>query len=240
MVAALNLGSNLMMRHTGEGWLASGVVHVEAWRDRPNEQPHPDEEDLIAGAVETRRMEFMTARRCARAALGLLGYDNVGAIRSGRRREPLWPTGVVGSLTHCRGYRAAAIARASDFAAIGIDAERNVDLPTDVVSLIGRADELNRVRTLFPAHSGVAADRLLFSAKEAIYKAWYPLTGRWLDFLDAEVEFSPQQNSFTPRVLADVPDPTTARLLCDLRGSFTLVGNTLITAVVIPQSGVSN
>ncbi|MBO0877952.1 MAG: 4'-phosphopantetheinyl transferase, partial [Pseudonocardia sp.] len=82
----------------------------------------PEEAAHIGHAVPRRRDEYACVRHCARQGLAALGIAPA-AILSGSRREPLWPPGAVGSMTHCAGYRAAAVARASDVAAVGIDAE---------------------------------------------------------------------------------------------------------------------
>jgi 4'-phosphopantetheinyl transferase EntD len=114
-----------------EKLLPHGVVAVEAFEDVPGESSFPGEESLVVNAVEARRREFITARRCAREALAKLGYAPV-PIRAGRKREPLWPAGLVGSITHTAGFRAAAVAPRSMLASIGIDTEQNDRLPDGV------------------------------------------------------------------------------------------------------------
>ncbi len=95
----------------------------------------PEEEELIATAVPKRRNDFATARACARRAMGRLGLEPV-AVLHGKRGMPLWPEGIVGSLTHCEGYRAAALARAGDVLSLGIDAEPHAPLPDGVAELV--------------------------------------------------------------------------------------------------------
>jgi 4'-phosphopantetheinyl transferase EntD len=133
---------------------------------------------------------IVTARRCARAALAKLGYAPA-PIRSGPKREPQWPFGLVGSITHTTGYRAAAVAPRSILASVGIDTEENGPLPDGIeesVTVPGESEMLAALARAFPAtHWG----RLLFSAKESTYKAWYPLTDRWLGFEDARVTIDP-------------------------------------------------
>jgi 4'-phosphopantetheinyl transferase EntD len=102
--------------------LPPGVVAAESFTDEPGELPLAGEEDLIANAIETRRREFVTARRCAREALAELGHPPA-PIRRGPHREPQWPPGVAGAITHCAGYRAAAVAPLTVLAALGIDAD---------------------------------------------------------------------------------------------------------------------
>jgi hypothetical protein len=87
-----------------------------------------EEEELIGRAVEKRRREFGTARACARRALADLGRVPAPIVR-GEKGAPVWLDGVVGSITHCAGYRGAAVAEARDVRALGIDAEPHGKLP---------------------------------------------------------------------------------------------------------------
>ena len=147
----------------------------------------PEEREHIAQAVAKRRLEFAAVRRCARQALQELGYPPV-PILPGEQREPQWPEGVVGSMTHCAGYCAAAVARAGDVSALGIDAEVHAPLPEGVLDLISLESERERLARLTESASGsVHWDRVLFSAKESVYKAWFPLTRRWLGFEEADI-----------------------------------------------------
>ncbi|MEA5153820.1 4'-phosphopantetheinyl transferase family protein [Raineyella sp.] len=148
----------------------------------------PAEASAIAGSVEKRRKEFAAVRACARQALESLGLP-ASPLVPAVDRTPRWPEGVVGSMTHCEGYCAAAVGRGSDVLALGIDAEPNLPVPEGVLSAFAGAGEVVHLRGL-PVN-GVAWDRLLFSAKEAAFKAWYPLTHRWLDFTDATVKIDP-------------------------------------------------
>ena len=158
----------------------SGVAVAEAFADPPHAELYPEEEALLGRAVKKRRLEFATARRCAREALATLGLPP-SPILPGPRGAPCWPAGVVGSITHCAGYRAAALARVRDMAAIGVDAEPDEPLPEGVREAIARPEELAMLTTLSAAEPGVSWDKLLFSAKESVYKTWFPLTHRWLD-----------------------------------------------------------
>lgn len=110
--------------------------------------------------------------------------------------------GVVGSITHCDGYRAAVADLRDRTSALGIDAEPAGPLPKGVLGLVTSPAERAHLRELAAAHPGVPWDRLLFSAKEAAYKAWYPATGVWLGFRDAAVALTPE-GTFTCTL--DVP-----------------------------------
>ena len=165
--------------------LPSGVASAELFDDPPGLVPHPREEALISQAVEKRRREFISARHCARLAMKKLGVDAAPVLR-GERNVPLWPKGVVGSLTHCDGYRGAALAYAMQIRSIGIDAEPHGPLPDGVLESVSLEAERS---WLAHADDAMHYDRLLFCAKEATYKAWFPLTGRWLGFEDAHITF---------------------------------------------------
>ncbi|WP_089155841.1 4'-phosphopantetheinyl transferase family protein [Micromonospora sp. NBS 11-29] len=214
-----------------EALLPAHAVAVEAFADVAGETPYPGEEDLVARAVEGRRREFVTARRCAREALARLGYAPA-PIRSGPRREPLWPAGVVGSITHCAGYRAAAVAPADAVAGLGIDAEPHAPLPDGVADAVTTAAEPARLAGLRAADPTVHWDRLLFSAKESVYKAWFPLTGRWLGFEDAELTIEPA-GRFAARVLVDGARTDGGPPLRVLDGRWLVADGLVVTAVTV-------
>ncbi|MFI6999412.1 4'-phosphopantetheinyl transferase Npt [Nocardia sp. NPDC050175] len=165
--------------------LPSGVASAELLEYPEDLKAHPAEEHLIAKAVEKRRRDFIGARHCARLALAELGEPPV-AIGKGERGAPIWPRGIVGSMTHCDGYRAAALGHKMRFRSIGIDAEPHAALPEGVLDSVSLPPEREWLNTTY---SGLHLDRLLFCAKEATFKAWWPLTDRWLGFEDAHITF---------------------------------------------------
>lgn len=208
---------------------------AEALSDLPGVLLFPEEQDALANAAEKRRREFTTVRACARAALAKLGVAPV-AISRGLNGAPQWPPGLVGSMTHCAGYRAAAVARAADIITIGVDAEPDQPLPEDVLHLVSSAGERCHLAALASAPMGLSWDRLLFSAKESVYKAWYPLTQRWLGFEEAEVTIGPSDGSFAARLL--VPGPMLGGEQFNVFAGRWLARNGLIlTAIAVPAPG---
>jgi len=187
---------------------------------------------VIARAVEKRRREFVTARRCARDALAKLGCPPV-AILPGVRRAPQWPAGVVGSITHCEGYRAAAVAPAGLVASLGIDAEPHEPLPDGVFGAVTVAADRGHLRELARRAPGTHWDRVLFAAKESVFKAWYPLTGRELGFEEASLTFGPD-GTFTAEILA--PDP----LLRGFSGRWRVSQGLVLTAVTVRPDAMPN
>ena len=202
----------------------------------PEPPPHPAEALLFPEELEhaarfapVRRAEFAAVRACARAALGELGFAP-GPILPGPRREPIWPEGVRGSMTHCEGYCAAAVALCADLLSLGIDAEVNRSLPGDVLGYVTRPAERTMLADLARrAPIGVSWDTLLFSAKESVYKTWFPLTRSWLGFEEAEVVLDPG-GTFTARLL--VPAGPLPELL---RGRWAAADGLVATAVAVPN-----
>ncbi len=179
--------------------LPSQATAVESFGDDSAAVLFPQENAVIARAAEGRRREFATARACARAALGQLGLPAV-AVLPGPRGAPQWPEGVTGSITHCAGYRAAAVALTRDVVSLGVDAEPNETLPNHgLLELIALDEERVRLADLTARMPGICWDRLLFSAKESVYKAWFPLTKRWLGFESADILIACRARSSTGR-----------------------------------------
>ena len=208
------------------------VVAAELYSDPPDLKPLPDEEPLIARSVTKRRNEFVTVRHCARLALGELGLP-AAPILKGDKGEPRWPEGAVGSLTHCDGYRGAVVGRAGQVRSVGIDAEPHGDLPDGVLDAVSLAAER---RELAAMPDGLHWDRILFCAKEATYKAWYPLTRRWLGFEDAHIVFDVDSNGttgeFVSQILID-PSALSGPPLEALRGRWSVREGLVLTAIVL-------
>ncbi len=173
-----------------------GSVLVEAAPAAWDAPMHPDEERAVTRAVPTRRREFRAGRWCARAALTRLGVTDFAIVR-GPNREPVWPAGIVGSITHCPGYCAAAVARSDRLAGIGIDAEANRLLDPSIADIVCTPDEL----VSLPALPGTEPWLVAFSAKEAAFKLWFPLTGRMLSHHDVSVRLDPEAGTFTARLV---------------------------------------
>ena len=191
----------------------------------------PEEQAIVAHAVESRRREYATVRGCARACLERLGYAPV-PILPGIGGAPMWPAGVVGSMTHCAGYAAAAVGRLARVSAIGIDAEPDAPLPDGVLDLVATAAERDRLAATQPESDGPNWDRLLFSAKEALYKAWFPLVGEWLDHQEAEILFEPQDRTFTALLFRDGLI-VNGREIHRLNGGWIAERGILLTAIVL-------
>ncbi|WP_159625657.1 4'-phosphopantetheinyl transferase family protein [Actinomyces sp. zg296] len=208
--------------------IVPGSVSVAETREELDEALHGEEAALAERMSDRRCREFTTVRGCARRALRGLGHRRPPMVPGGAG-EPAWPAGVVGSMTHCERYRAAAVARQEDVDCLGIDAEPNAPLPAGVLARVATTpEEIGGLGRLAAERPDVAVDRLLFSVKESLYKAWYPREARWLGFGDALVRLA--DGEFT----ADLTDPRPGGRTRRLHGRWIFAEGTIATAVVVP------
>ncbi|MBU3749737.1 MAG: 4'-phosphopantetheinyl transferase superfamily protein, partial [Mycobacterium sp.] len=136
-------------------------------------------------------------------------------------------------LTHCEGYRGAVVGRSPAVRSVGIDAEPHGVLPEGVLEAISLPVERREIADL---PGGLHWDRILFCAKEASYKAWFPLTQRWLGFEDAHISFEVDSagttGSFVSRILID-PAALSGPPLAELAGRWSVAGGLTLAAIVL-------
>lgn len=202
------------------------VVAFET-REYAAETLYPAEVAYIDSAVDKRRNEFITVRHCARKVLQALGAERPEMV-PGRYGEPTWPNGVVGSMTHCANYCAAAVGSSQDISAIGIDAEPNLPLTDDVRSIVASSEEAVNIREMSLDSPTVSFDRLLFCVKECVYKAWFPLHKSWLGFKDVNVVID-RNGIFS----AQVSDRNVVGQRC-YAGKWGIAWGTLVAVLIIP------
>ncbi len=155
----------------------------------------PEEAEYVARAVDKRRTEFACGRLFARRAIASFAPADRPLLR-GPDRAPLWPAGLIGSITHTDSYCAVAVAECARVAALGIDIEDTGRFKPELVRriLTPREIETNLRDAADPRAT------LMFSAKEALHKCLHPLTGATLRFHDAEVTLDPAANFFAVRI----------------------------------------
>ncbi|UFR05208.1 4'-phosphopantetheinyl transferase superfamily protein [Streptomyces sp. Go40/10] len=159
----------------------------------------PEEEIASSSMSRERRLKFAAVRTCAREGLRRLGVSTAPILR-GPSGEPVWPSGIVGSMTHCTGYHAAAVAPSDEVAAIGIDAEANRPLRyREMLGLITTAEERAWIAEMESAYPEVSWARLVFTAKESVFKAWFSLTRHRLGLGEILVHVNPLSGEFHAR-----------------------------------------
>jgi 4'-phosphopantetheinyl transferase EntD len=193
-----------------------GVAVAESFGEMADAEPMAAEAGLVARAVDKRRREFVTTRNCAREALSKLGMEPVAILR-GDNGEPLWPRQIVGSL---------------QVRSLGIDAEPHEPLPEGVLDHVSIEPERE---VLTSRNSAVHWDRLLFCAKEATYKAWFPLAKRWLGFEDAHITFEQTgegTGTFRSELLVDGATVDGGQPLLGFDGRWLVQDGLIVTAIV--------
>lgn len=155
---------------------------------------HCSEAPAIENAVAKRRAEFAAGRHCTRAAMAGLGYAPC-AIPSGPDRAPVWPSGLVGSITHGAGVCAAVVGSSRDYRSIGIDTELVDSIAPELAAEVLRQDEACEL------DHGARPDgadwlTLHFCLKEAAYKAFYPIFRRVIGFQDMRLRVQPLTREF--------------------------------------------
>jgi 4'-phosphopantetheinyl transferase EntD len=174
-------------------------------------------------AIERRRVYFGMGRAAARDALAELGIYGV-AIERGASGEPLWPAGIVGAISHAGDLAIAIVGRQTDYAGLGIDIEqlsrgltaraaRLICTPAEMDWLAGEADSTRLM--------------MLFSAKEAVFKALFPIEGVWLGFGDAELTWHPERCAFEARLLKGASSAHPRGAVLEVRSS--MVGSEVLS-----------
>ena len=150
----------------------------------------PDEAAYAASVGQTRALQFATGRHVAGVALGRIGVAACEIPRHGRL--PVWPPSAVGSIAHTETLATAIVGPATAHDGLGIDIEARAAVSPQVAERVLTTAE----RAWLPAAEWRT---MVFSGKEAIYKAVYPLTGEFLGFRDVELEIDPEASEFRAR-----------------------------------------
>lgn len=164
-----------------------------------------EETAALMGAAAKRRREYAAGRAAARQAVRKLGISP-GPIVTQHDRTPKWPDEVVGSISHCPGCCVAVAASSADALGVGIDVENATPLPTELSHMICRESE-ESLEMLGPL-----SGKLVFCAKEAFYKCYYPITKQLLDFSDVSVRFSANRDHDIGVFSAVIANPNRPRL----------------------------
>lgn len=175
----------------------------------------PEEARAVARAVPARRRDFAAGRMAARAALVDAGLAPA-PLPMGPDHAPVWPPGACGSISHARGLAGALAARTGPWASVGLDLEGAAPMPPDMAALILTEGD----RPPPELDPGLGA-MLVFSAKEAAFKAQFPLTGCWTDYREASVAIGPGRFSL---IHHGVP----------VTGRWTIAAGMIATVLTIP------
>ena len=192
-----------------------------------------DERAHIAAASAQRQAEFATVRRCAAEALERIGRKRLPMV-PGPGGAPRWSDGVVGSLTHCQGVCAAAVTSDPAIVGLGIDLEEVSLSPFDLLDVAVMPSERAALAGLRGSAPAGLWERVIFSAKESVYKTWYPIEHRWLGFEEVRIEITQEahlRGSFAVTLLTEPRDGV--RWGERARGRWSADGRFVATALVL-------
>ena len=188
---------------------------------------------LVTDALPARRSEFATGRWCARHALDQVGAPPDVPLLADDRGAPRWPVGFEGSIAHTAGWTGAVAARTGwrrGIRSVGLDAESAAPLPPGVLDVVASRRERSHLERLDHLDAATPWDTVVFTAKEATYKAWYPLTGILLSHDDVEVRLL-EGRRFVAEVRASAAPG--ARGALHVRGRWTLGPRVVLSLGVV-------
>jgi 4'-phosphopantetheinyl transferase EntD len=208
----------------------SGVTGAELAGESAQAEPlFPEEQAHIARAVDKRQREYALGRTCARRALRELGVP-AAALPSNPDRSVRWPDQAWGSITHADRLCAAVAARRERLAGVGIDAELRARVAPKLWPQIATEREISWLRAARDARDADERATLLFSAKEAFYKAQFCVSRSFVGFHEVELEFS--ADSFCVRLCNEVGNGVFARGR-EFSGRFVFLDEHVVTGLAI-------
>ena len=210
--------------------VAASVVAVDG-----SHRPFAEEAEAVQHAILSRQNEFSAGRAAARGALVQLGAQPV-AIPRGEDRRPLWPDGIVGSISHTKGYAAAAVGLEAEVVGLGLDIEDATPLKPELYRKILTPEE-QELRQATPLVGQAPRCKLTFVTKEALFKSIYPITRQFFGFQEASVVLNSDGSwraSFIHDRIGMSPDYKTHQ------GRWRMVGGVIVATVCVVRDGQSS
>ncbi|MBF0279615.1 MAG: 4'-phosphopantetheinyl transferase superfamily protein [SAR324 cluster bacterium] len=175
-----------------------------------------------------RRAEFLLGRACAHQALSAFRLSHLPILRN-QNRAPIWPESIVGSISHTENWAVAAVGKQTDVKAIGIDIENLKRIVNFGIQRHVCVAEENEWLSQFGSDQFDTFLKIVFSAKESIFKCLNPLTGVYLDFLDARVALKEDSKEFEFTLLKDCGSDFPVGF--QYKGSYQIVKNLVLTSI---------
>ena len=201
--------------HVGPGIAVDGVLGSDTSLALEAERA------TTTAMVEKRALEFLTGRTCARRAMRAFEVTDAPLL-PGSNRAPIWPSHIVGSISHTTGACIAAVGKSADFFAIGVDIERADAVSAKLEKFVATAGESERLAAIVDWRT------IVFSTKESVFKALNPPTGIWLEFKDVDLVHV-TQDTFEARVTPRDHDPFT------VNGRYARFDNYVVSSLVVAR-----
>ena len=198
----------------------------------PDFQLHPEEENISTSFGSSKRSaEFSLGRYCAHRALSKFELESVPILRNTESREPYWPKLIRGSITHSEGFAAAAVGLTKDVSGIGIDLESLSRVVDFNIRRHVCVDKEREFLESLPTEQANRYLRIIFSAKESIFKCFFPISKTYLYFQDAEIIIDEKNSEFTFLLSKACTGITSAGF--QHSGSFSIKDDLLLTSIYI-------
>ena len=211
------------------------IICLEADPELMKGELLPEESKIVEGAINWRVREFRAGRILVREALLQKGIHGFPLINDDNR-VPVWPKGIIGSITHTKNYCAVAIGSSKEFKGIGVDAEIISRVKPELWDKICTPIELNALNQCDNETAKINS-ALIFSAKESFYKCQYALTKTFIGFHDVEIAINLNDEIFTVTLKKDVG--RYLRIGQQFAGNFLIRDNLLVTGLLIRSQSVN-
>jgi len=193
---------------------------------------HPEEEVISASfGSSKRRDEFSLGRYCAHRALSKFELESVPILRTAETREPCWSKSVRGSITHSEGFAASAVGLAKDVYGIGIDLESMSRVVDFNIRRHVCVDKEREFLESLPIEQANRYLRIIFSAKESIFKCFFPISQTYIYFQDAEIIIDEKNSEFSFSLSKACTGITAAGF--QHYGRFSIMDDLLLTSIYI-------
>ena len=196
---------------------------------------HKEEERIVEFFnSKKRKNEFVLGRKVAHLALKKFELDSKPILRNIKTREPCWPKSVCGSITHSGNMAAAAVGKNKDISGVGIDLENlGREINFNISKYICVEEELNWLKKQKPEQANINL-RIIFSAKESIFKCFFPISKEFIKFKDAVVEINDEKSEFYFKISSNCSDILETKSI--FRGFFTVKNKFLLTSTYIKNT----
>ncbi|MCC5956738.1 MAG: 4'-phosphopantetheinyl transferase superfamily protein [Natronohydrobacter sp.] len=202
-----------------------------AWSDPRAPMPRlmGDEVLAIEQVTAARAREFGAGRGAARAAMEMLGQVPRPVLQ-GEDRAPIWPVGLQGSISHTGRDCLAVVTDAPEIRALGLDLEPSIPLESALWPEICTMEEMQWLASLGPSQRGHFA-KLIFCAKEAVYKAQYQISRTMLDFHAVTLIIDLRGGRFSAQLNTEIPGFAAGGIIA---GRFAILSTNFVAAVELP------
>ena len=169
-----------------------------------------------------RKNAFSSGRYAVHLAQNELGLEPSEILAAGR--QPIWPVGQVGAITHSTDFAAAIVS--CDLLSVGLDIERLGRIEEKLYDKFFTPLELASINEM----TDCEVETVIFSAKESIYKAIYFMLRRYVNFKEVELSLNAEDSSFFVSYIGE--DMTSLRNH-ETRGYWSVCKDHVLTVVEI-------